>query len=672
MAVADWGCDLKHPDFQNKSSMAWKKLAGSFNFRTMTPDTKDDKHGTKSAGMAAAVSDNERGVAGLAPGCQLLPVRKGLRLSDIADMYVWAAGFDPKNSSPKFPKKLKRGADVISSSFSVMDKPMSAVMKAAFDFITTYGRNGKGCVVVFSVGNNAKDLAKLNAREWVKYERTIGVAYSTTKTPEKRGVTSNYGTSVDLCAPSEGITCTTTNIGEGSYIGYKNANSKDYDDFGQTSCACPQVSGLAALMLSVNPDLTWIEVRQILRDTAVKIDSSNNDVNGKWSAGFSKWYGYGRISAEAAVKAAKAYKPKWDIFVRDNINDKGTVPSTGRFSNTPDLWVRNNAPTIDKNSKPKSYNDLPPHQDPIAGQDNWIYVRYKNIGLQTSQKFYVRVYVANYPGYQYQYPDNFIPVNKSGTAITPSTMQPETYLIGETSDTGVVGNGWKIANVKWPSNLIPPKTITVNGKATKWSPCLLVEVTPHDGPKPSGNKIPDNNNLAQKNVTILYEKTDEDDSFEVTTIMGDPVNRSEYAVLLADTEMMPPAFRLYVEFSDDEVRARLREFEGDPQYNFSFGEHLGREVVWLGERGETRIPVFSNSRLTPVIVGGFREGYVEPGNYTLTLTQLEPSGRPTGEYSVEIRVQATQLLEKALSEVYKLPIERQDEIATLIIEKLKT
>lgn len=64
--------------------------------------------------------------------------------------------------------------------------------------------------------------------------------------------------------------------------------------FSGTSAACPQVSGVAALMLSVNPNLTEVQVRTILQQTAVNMGSP----------GFDNTFGYGRVSALRAVEAA--------------------------------------------------------------------------------------------------------------------------------------------------------------------------------------------------------------------------------------------------------------------------------------------------------------------------------------------------------------------------------
>ena len=90
--------------------------------------------------------------------------------------------------------------------------------------------------------------------------------------------------------------------------------------FGGTSSATPLCAGVAALVLSANPGLTWREVRDLLRQTADRIDCGNVDPVGAWcdpngkkkadpgyaGADYSRWYGFGRINAEKAVSQALA------------------------------------------------------------------------------------------------------------------------------------------------------------------------------------------------------------------------------------------------------------------------------------------------------------------------------------------------------------------------------
>ncbi len=77
-----------------------------------------------------------------------------------------------------------------------------------------------------------------------------------------------------------------------------------------TSFATPIVTGVAALMLSVNPNLNWLEVRKILRDTATKdnlILKDSKDGISHFKDGFCQAYGYGMVNAENAVIKADGY-----------------------------------------------------------------------------------------------------------------------------------------------------------------------------------------------------------------------------------------------------------------------------------------------------------------------------------------------------------------------------
>jgi subtilisin family serine protease len=104
---------------------------------------------------------------------------------------------------------------------------------------------------------------------------------------------SNFGPEIDICAQGAGAPSLNHTSGEMTFDG--------------TSAATPTVAGAAALMLSLNPDLTWIELRDYLRSTAVQIDRDNIDPNGMWVDGFSWWYGYGRLDIEAAVRAVDPF-----------------------------------------------------------------------------------------------------------------------------------------------------------------------------------------------------------------------------------------------------------------------------------------------------------------------------------------------------------------------------
>ncbi len=158
IAVVDSGCDFNHPDLSGNLALGVPKIYQRFNFANHTSNTLDDSHGTKSTGIATANANNSEGIAGMAPGCRAMMIRRpssGSNL-DYADMYIWIAGFDPYKNNPTskpawFPANISPGADVISNSFGLSQTSLPGIMKDTFDFITTYGRNGKGwCCGLFS------------------------------------------------------------------------------------------------------------------------------------------------------------------------------------------------------------------------------------------------------------------------------------------------------------------------------------------------------------------------------------------------------------------------------------------------------------------------------------------------------------------------------------------
>jgi hypothetical protein len=311
------------------------------------------------------------------------------------------------------------------------------------------------------------------------------------------------------------------NKANGTRVSFGN---RDYrNNFGGTSYSTPVVAGVSALMLSLNNRLTWIEVREILRETAVKIDPTNANAVGRWrdtanristDAGytgpfFSQFFGYGRISAVAAVTAATNYTHTRDIYVRDNMADTGAGTSASPHWRGVDIWVRNNNDGVSPASYATDANAV--HQSPLAGQANWLHVRYKNRGTANSYPFYMRAYLAHFPGTEFIYPDNFIPTVRPNGVI-PNPLTPGTYLIGEQLVNPVTAGADGFVTFEWAQHLIPPATVVVSGMNVNWHPCLLVEVSPHDGFIPTGNHVWDDNNLAQKNISIVYPDSSSDNA----------------------------------------------------------------------------------------------------------------------------------------------------------------
>ena len=247
-------------------------------------------HGTSCAGVAAARINNGIGVAGVAGECTVLPI----------NLLGSGMGYGtPSMEAACFDHATANGAAVITNSWGPdgVPWPLPSLVQTAFINATTNGRGGLGCCI-FWAGGNGNEL--ITSDGYASSFYTMAVAASTNY--DTRASYSDYGPEVDFAAPSNGgslgITTTSTNSS-----GASNYTSS----FGGTSSASPLAAGVAGLVVSWNPSLTWIQVRDILRNTADQINPSASPGAGNYynpTTGHSPWYGHGRINAYQALLAA--------------------------------------------------------------------------------------------------------------------------------------------------------------------------------------------------------------------------------------------------------------------------------------------------------------------------------------------------------------------------------
>lgn len=306
VCVMDDGFDLGHPDFDAVGKIvAPRDFAGEDS--DPSPGLRGNRHGTACAGVAIA-EENGTGVVGLAPDCGFMPVRISGRLSDesIKNLFQYA---------------IDQNADVISCSWGAgaWNFPLSAKMYGIIRKAATQGREyGKGCVILFAAGNENRPLdgekdGRISHQGFALHPNVIAVGASNSL--DIRSPYSNYGQALSLCAPSNGRPgrpiVTTDRRGAMGYSPY------DYTGrFGGTSSATPLAAGLAALILSLNPDLTSSRVKDIMEDTADKIDREN----GEYKDGHSPWYGHGRINAQRATERVASEKPPRALCMEHRIN----------------------------------------------------------------------------------------------------------------------------------------------------------------------------------------------------------------------------------------------------------------------------------------------------------------------------------------------------------------
>ena len=281
VAVVDNASDLGHED------LTGRYLSVDY----MGPDRIRDPfvdHGLGVAGLIAA-RDNGLGVRGVAPGATLfaLNVLERATLSNILDAMTRLRGTTAvSNNSWGFT--FSQGPHVISKTW-----------ETALETGIAEGFDGKGTVYVFSAGNKHARGFHVNLKEGKNHYSQVtvcGVTAEGTRMPE-----SETGYSLWVCAPAAQVTLDREN--------------RYRDDFGGTSAAAAVASGVAALVRSANPDLTWRDVKLILAASARRNDPRNPG----WETGAHKHaftserysynpeYGFGVVDAGAAVALAGSW-----------------------------------------------------------------------------------------------------------------------------------------------------------------------------------------------------------------------------------------------------------------------------------------------------------------------------------------------------------------------------
>lgn len=251
VGILDTGVNSKHPDLTGK-------ISGGRNENNK--DLSDDiGHGTEVAGIIAANTNNSQGIAGISWNTKILSVRitdenGQARVSQVVQ------GLDEAYS---------KGVKIVQISLST--NQFSQTLKDAIK-----EAKERGILIISTGGNTGIEELRFPAA----FDGVIGVgAVDKTKDIESY---STRGEHISLVAP-------------GSFIYTTSLSS--YNETSGTSFAAPQIAGAAALVWSINPELTNNEVREILLNSADDLGQDGRDNE----------YGYGLLNIEKAVELAKGY-----------------------------------------------------------------------------------------------------------------------------------------------------------------------------------------------------------------------------------------------------------------------------------------------------------------------------------------------------------------------------
>ena len=302
IGVVDSGLDYTHPDIS-------PNYEGSYSYDFCDSDTdpmtehSSEWHGTAIAGIAAAKGNNDIGIAGVSYNSTLAGIR--LFCEDSEDDYT----FTDLEVSQALTYK-NQNIDIYSNSWGPEDDGQTLgrvgpLTLAAFEAGVNEGRGGLGSIYVWSNGNGLQNKDYSNKDGYANSRYTIAVG--AVNWQGKQTGYSEHGPNILTSAPSHNGTITEAGVYTTDIVG----DSGDFDGnytvvTGGTSTAAPMVSGVIALMLEANSDLTWRDVQHILVRSSKKVDS----VHPGWfktevNRDYNNAYGYGLLDANTAVNLAK-------------------------------------------------------------------------------------------------------------------------------------------------------------------------------------------------------------------------------------------------------------------------------------------------------------------------------------------------------------------------------
>jgi len=328
------GFDTEHPDLvQNGHSTSQaRSTLGNSDHDHFVPKRNIGIHGTPMAGLVAAICNNGIGICGAASGAELLyndllliPDGKKNGLQRLITSIESDAAFSDISIN-------SWGGEDFTGQYQSLDRSGSMQWQTAMENALKTGRNGKGTIFIWSAGNGTqvpyREIDNSNYDEQTNFYGVMAVC-----AVDKKGMRASYserGANLWVCAPSssamglnsdEMITTNVhTNRRLSNSVGSTALPDQDYTSrFGGTSAAAALVGVVVALMLEVNPDLTWRDVKIILAESARKNDP--NDSEWQFNGGqkiikensketryhISEKYGFGAVDAEKAVSLAR----KW-------------------------------------------------------------------------------------------------------------------------------------------------------------------------------------------------------------------------------------------------------------------------------------------------------------------------------------------------------------------------
>ena len=272
IAIIDSGLDATHPEFAGR-------ITAGYDFVENDTIPQDEfGHGTHVAGIAAATGNNGQGIAGIAWGVKIMPLRVlgatgSGTISNVANALVWAAD---------------HGAKIINLSLGIASS--SVTMENAVYYAYSHGS------AIFAAAGNNGASADPSVLYPAAYPQVMAVG--SVDSSMNRAASSAYGAPLDLMAP--GVTIySTLPMNSGFYYNSVFGKSTQYDTLSGTSMASPHAAGAAALLASLSCFDTPDKIYQALTDSARDLGTS----------GWDQFNGYGLIQIADAMALCPTTPP---------------------------------------------------------------------------------------------------------------------------------------------------------------------------------------------------------------------------------------------------------------------------------------------------------------------------------------------------------------------------
>ncbi|MFJ7067682.1 S8 family peptidase [Streptomyces sp. NPDC101115] len=289
-------------------------------------------HGTHVAGTIGAVTNNTKGIAGIAYNAKIQPVRVlgkcGGSSADIADAITWASGGTvpgvPANPTP---------AKVINLSLGGASASCPSVYQTAIN-----GAVSRGTTVVVAAGNS-----NANASGFTPANCSNVITVASTSREGNRSYYSNYGTIVDVAAPGGETrratdtpgTVTTPENGIYSTLnsGTTVQSTENYKPYQGTSMAAPHIAGLAALLKSAKSTLTPAEIESAIKTNARPLPGTCTGGCGTGIADAAK--SVEAVTGTTTPPTGSVFTNANNVTISDNTTVSSSIAVTGLTGNAP-------------------------------------------------------------------------------------------------------------------------------------------------------------------------------------------------------------------------------------------------------------------------------------------------------------------------------------------------